>query len=742
MGCVSTKLTKPKKTATSPAHSNVFLPKLEKIPFLQTLSANDLVNIANNLQVREYKPREFLMQEGDVGHEFFIILEGTCTVSTEENGIIAELHAGDYCGEQALLNDCVRTASIQALCHIQCVTLQQKAFRNLLGEKSRVKFAKRSAKRAAVVALPKVTRQVDRQSLLKPNITRDWLLERVGTNLLFETMNKDQKLAIIDRMHKMSVAAGEDIIIQGTEGDEFYVIDQGTFDVIVDGEKVAELTRGKCCGELALLYDAPRNATVKATSNGVVWTVQRGEFRSALQNMYERSDAAHIQLLRKLEIFHSLLTNELHLISDACTEHTYESGVHIIKEGETGDRFYMIMEGQAIWSKSNGTSGEVTSGYFGELALMNHVTRQATIIAKTPLHTLELKRADFVMLLGPLEDIMKAKAKTYKAATSVMESQDPQQKVCKLEDLKHLGILGRGAFGYVTLVEDPNTEIIYALKAIRKTLIVEHNQENIILREKHIMKRLRHKRLVNCFRTYRDECRVYFLLDACLGGELFTILRKKRYFSERTGRFYAGCVIQGFEFMHSKDIVYRDLKPENLVLELSGYVKIADFGFAKHVTDKTFTLCGTPDYLAPEIVTGQGHGKGVDWWTLGVLIYEMLASVSPFYASDPLMMYRNIVRGKYKTPKYFSDEVADMVKALLCRRATKRLGVIAGGASKIRQHPWFVGIDWDAMARNRYNAPFVPKVNSPRDFSNFKQVKDENGPLVPATLNSEKKFEY
>lgn len=194
--------------------------------------------------------------------------------------------------------------------------------------------------------------------------------------------------------------------------------------------------------------------------------------------------------------------------------------------------------------------------------------------------------------------------------------------------------------------------------------------------------------------------------------------------------------------MHSKDIIYRDLKPENLVLELSGYIKIADFGFAKHVTDKTFTLCGTPDYLAPEIVTGQGHSAGVDWWTLGVLIYEMLASVSPFYASDPLMMYRNIVRGKYKTPKYFSDEVADMVKSLLCRRATKRLGVIAGGASTIKKHPWFVGIDWDAMAGNRYNAPFVPKVASPRDYSNFKQVKDDSGPLVPASLKSEKQFEF
>merc|ERR1712113_446597 len=124
---------------------------------------------------------------------------------------------------------------------------------------------------------------------------------------------------------------------------------------------------------------------------------------------------------------------------------------------------------------------------------------------------------------------------------------------------------------------------------------------------------------VNLIATYKDNLRVYFLLDVCLGGELFTILRKKRYFDEDTSRFFAGCVIEAFDYMHSEHIIYRDLKPENLVLANDGYLKVTDFGFAKEISDKTFTLCGTPDYLAPEIVT------------LGILIYEMLASFPPFY---------------------------------------------------------------------------------------------------------------
>merc|ERR1719228_2201262 len=278
------------------------------------------------------------------------------------------------------------------------------------------------------------------------------------------------------------------------------------------------------------------------------------------------------------------------------------------------------------------------------------------------------------------------------------DATDKKHDVCGLDQLETIGILGKGAFGLVSLVVDPNTNKSYALKAIKKAQIVELGQQSHIINEKRVMEKMNNPFLVNLRGTYKDKLRVYFLLDVCLGGELFTILRRRRYFNEGTSKFYAGCVVEAFDYMHSKSIIYRDLKPENLVLDSTGYLKVTDFGFAKVVKDKTFTLCGTPDYLAPEIVTGQGHGKGVDWWTLGVLIYEMLASVSPFYASDPLMMYRNIVRGKYKTPKYFSDEVADMVKALLCRRATKRLGVIAGGATTIKKHPWFVGIDWDAMA--------------------------------------------
>merc|ERR1711933_635435 len=234
-----------------------------------------------------------------------------------------------------------------------------------------------------------------------------------------------------------------------------------------------------------------------------------------------------------------------------------------------------------------------------------------------------------------------------------------------------------------------------------------------------VMQMLSNPFLVNLRATYKDEHRVYFLLEVCLGGELFTILRKMRSFDENTARFYASCVVEAFDYMHERDIIYRDLKPENLVLTRDGYLKVTDFGFAKEVVDKTFTLCGTPDYLAPEIVTGQGHGKGVDWWTLGILIYEMLASFPPFFDDEPMMTYRKIIQGKFKCPRYLSAESKDLISQFLKPKATKRLGVIKGGATLIRSHPWFKDFKWAQLKEQTLKPPIKNKVRDRKDLSNF-----------------------
>jgi len=272
-------------------------------------------------------------------------------------------------------------------------------------------------------------------------------------------------------------------------------------------------------------------------------------------------------------------------------------------------------------------------------------------------------------------------------------------------------------------VQDPKSSKSYALKAIKKFQVIELELQKHIISEKLVMDELSNNFLVNLHKTYKDKLRVYFLLDVCLGGELFTILRSRRYFNEPTARFYAASVCEGFDYMHSMDIIYRDLKPENLVLDSRGYLKIADFGFAKKISDKTYTLCGTPDYLCPEIVTGQGHGKGCDWWTLGILIYEMLASFPPFVADEPIETYRKIIRGRIRFPRYFSQEVRDLIRGLLHNKPTRRLGVLKGGADNIRKHVWYKSFEYDKLLNGTMPAPIINAVKSNTDFSNFQQIE-------------------
>merc|ERR1712048_322664 len=254
-----------------------------------------------------------------------------------------------------------------------------------------------------------------------------------------------------------------------------------------------------------------------------------------------------------------------------------------------------------------------------------------------------------------------------------------------------------------------------------KVQIEELGQSSHIVNEKKVMQMMDCRFLVNLRRTYKDDWRVYFLVDVCLGGELFTILRKKRSFTEDQTRFDVGCVVEAFSYMHGMDIIYRDLKPENLVMASNGYIKVTDFGFAKIVPKKTYTLCGTPDYLAPEIVTGQGHGKPVDWWCLGVLIYELLSSFPPFFDDEPMGTYRKIIQGKYKFPKYFTSEARDLIARLLRTKPTKRLAVMKGGADNIRNHSWYKGFPWEALRSGEMEAPWKPEVKSIDDISNFDQ---------------------
>lgn len=301
----------------------------------------------------------------------------------------------------------------------------------------------------------------------------------------------------------------------------------------------------------------------------------------------------------------------------------------------------------------------------------------------------------------------------------------------------HIGkTLGTGAFGRVKFVTHKKSEHFFALKCLKKAALIKMKQIDHISSEKSILCALNHPFIVNMYTSFHNERYVYMLLEYIVGGEFFTHLRKAGRFDNDISCFYAAQVGAIFEYCHSKNIVYRDLKPENILLNSDGYLKLADFGFAKIIEHRTYTLCGTPEYIAPEVLLNKGHGKPVDWWTLGILIYEMLVGYPPFVDEDPMGIYQKILSGKIVFPKTFDKNAKGLVKKLLTADLGKRYGNLKNGVDDIKLHKWFKASDmnWDELVNKTITPMFKPKVASETDTSNFDDYpdSDEIPPAVPA----------
>jgi protein kinase X len=254
-----------------------------------------------------------------------------------------------------------------------------------------------------------------------------------------------------------------------------------------------------------------------------------------------------------------------------------------------------------------------------------------------------------------------------------------------LTNFQLLDTLGTGSFGRVRLVKFDRNDQFYALKILKKSEVIYLKQVEHVKTEKKLLEQIQHPFIVNLMGAFTDSRNLYLMMEYIIGGEFFSHLRKAGRFPNDTSKFYAAQVTMVFEYLHGMNILYRDLKPENLLLDKQGHCKVTDFGFAKKVDYRTWTLCGTPEYLAPEIILSKGHGKAVDWWALGILTYEMLAGYPPFYDEDPLGIYQHILEGKIKFPWHFDRHSKDLIKRLLTADLTKRLGNLKARAARARR---------------------------------------------------------
>ncbi|XP_063225444.1 cGMP-dependent protein kinase, isozyme 1-like isoform X2 [Bacillus rossius redtenbacheri] len=610
-------------------------------------------------------------------------------------------------------------------------------------------FPKCKAKRVGIRDQVRKTSDVEIAFYRKDQREEDLIRGAIMANDFLNNLEPNQIDLVVGAMYHQHHSDNSFIITEGEPGNHLYVSGEGEFEVQKRGQLLGTFGPGRVFGELAILYNSPRNASIRAMMDAMVWVLEREVFKKIMMVSSIQRSQDSVKYLRSVPLLEKLSEQNLAEMANLLKVKFYAPGTMIVEEGTQGDEFYIISGGSVkITKRKPGSTDEEDHGtlvrgdYFGEQALLHQVLRQATITALSPgVECLVLGREPFEKLLGGIEGL---REKIYPTVVS-HQAKEVYQEI-NLKELQRVGTLGVGGFGRVELVQyKRNKKLTFALKCLKKHFVVDQQQEQHAYNEKAVMLECAECPFITrLYRTYKDSKYVYFLMEPCLGGDVFTVLQKYRRFPEEAVRFMTGCVVEAIDFLHSKGFIYRDLKPENLLLDAHGYLKMIDFGFAKRIgtSGKTWTFAGTPEYVAPEIILGKGHDRAVDYWALGVLVYELLYGGPPFRGNDHLKTYSLIIKGidVVKFPHEISRDAKSLIRKLCRLVPTERLGYQRNGITDIRQHKWFDGFDWDALRQRSLPAPIVQPVKSNTDLSNFDKYDKEKETPPDETSGWDKDF--
>jgi serine/threonine protein kinase/CRP-like cAMP-binding protein len=744
---------------------------VESIPmFAEFLTAEQREKLVDAMEVVRVKADQRVIRKGEPGAVAYFIKSGQVLCSNIGGDGLGqiELGPGQYFGERSLLTDEPRAADVKTTKDTVLLCLGKQSFTELLGPLRSV--LDENMKRRVVDAAP--------------------ILNQLPKGVR-EKVSAKFELAVFRN--------GEPIVFEGDLGDKFFIVRSGTVGVF--SASLAQSAARQAAGESPTPEDG---GSVGGGSSNTNPAAVGGAGGTGAADNHHHVQAPGSSPTRKATKTTSYLGKLGFGGGGSKREQGYGMRIATLKEGD----------------------------WFGEMALLNDEPRSATCLAEGTVECFALALDTFKLMMRKSDLLLHTSRRRYeenrskrssverpgapgagaaallaRGASAEAISASPaelQGKVLRplsssmpqlpgaasradfehlaLKDIVKTKILGKGTFGTVYLCEStPRAPVkgVWALKMMNKAHIEECDQKRNVLNEKMVLQELSHPFVLTLHRTFQDRDSIYMLLDFVQGGELFTIMQQHYRLPIAHAQFYSACIVDALDYMHGANIIYRDLKPENVLIDAEGFVKIADFGFAKCVTGKTFTLCGTPEYLAPEVVLGKGHDKAVDWWAVGVLIYEMLCGISPFadeVNDDQIIVCKQIVSGKVSYDRLEracreteqqppatlpghevtyafqpraggahrsarvnasraaalggegSRPVEHLLRNLLAKAPHQRFGCLKDGSQDIKRHPFYdvSDKDWAALRVRDWNVPHRPKLASAKDTSNFDEFEPDS----------------
>lgn len=617
----------------------------------------------------EFKDGEKIVTEGEQGDLLFIIQKGMvrCTINGK---MIRDMTKGDFFGEQALLYGTTRTATITAIKNVSTLSLHREHVVKVLGNQLQqviYKNTQRMAMEKSPAFKDLTTKQ--REQIITSMSIKNYLPQSV---IFQKGYQKGNKLYIIVKG-------------SGTYLGKLYQFSSCFGDFELLKKPIGKYEGDLVCNELTDVAEISREELEKIIG---------GEMKAIIEKNIILSILSQVQLFRTLPL------QKFELLISVLVVKEYQNNQFIFRQNDAGLNFFIIKEGGIDVIKDGNvirTLGQFE--YFGERAILFKENRTASAKATEKTTVWVLNKEDFLRVIdsGMRNQLLKR-----------IELQDD---TLRLEDLIPIRMLGKGTFGNVMLALNQKTNTLYAVKSVSRQVISVYSIHENLATERRLLMKVDHTFIVKLVKTLKDSDRIYFILEYIRGTGLFETLRSMELLQNDSSRFYIGSVILMLEHLHERSIIYRDLKPENLMVDEEGYLKLIDFGTAKQIDGKTFTVLGTPHYMAPEVILGKGYSFSADIWSLGIMSYEFVAGKVPFAdeEQDPYKIYESILSYNYTYPESMrnNSRIKIFIDQLLSQNPNTR-----GPVDLLRSHKWFAGFNWDGLLSKKIHPPYHPVVDT------------------------------